>query len=148
NYEKNHWVYVFYSPAGGPSVDRLSRFQFVDGKWDMGSEQVILDVATDRDICCHTGGSIAFDAHGNLFVSTGDNTTPFNQNDPETGKRYAINSYGFAPLNDVRGSRQYDDRRAAGNTNDLRGKILRIKVQEDGSYTIPEGNLFAPGTPK
>ena len=37
-------------------------------------------------------------------------------------------------------------RRSAGNTNDLRGKILRISVQEDGSYTIPEGNLFAPGT--
>ena len=35
-----------------------------------------------------------------------------------------------------------DARRSAMNTNDLRGKILRITVQEDGSYTIPEGNLF------
>ncbi|NEE54918.1 PQQ-dependent sugar dehydrogenase, partial [Streptomyces sp. SID8455] len=33
-----------------------------------------------------------------------------------------------------------------GNTNDLRGKVLRIKVGADGSYTIPSGNLFAPGT--
>ena len=32
------------------------------------------------------------------------------------------------------------------NTNDLRGKVLRIKVNDDGSYTIPAGNLFAPGT--
>ncbi|MEP7347710.1 MAG: PQQ-dependent sugar dehydrogenase, partial [Gemmatimonadaceae bacterium] len=31
---------------------------------------------------------------------------------------------------------------------DLRGKILRIHPQADGSYTIPEGNLFPPGTPK
>ena len=30
-----------------------------------------------RDKCCHTGGSIAFDAQGNLYVSTGDNTNPF-----------------------------------------------------------------------
>ena len=32
------------------------------------------------------------------------------------------------------------------NTNDLRGKILRIKVEADGGYTIPAGNLFPPGT--
>jgi cytochrome c len=33
-----------------------------------------------------------------------------------------------------------------GNTNDLRGKILRIKVNEDGSYDIPDGNLYSRGT--
>ena len=53
---------------------------------------------------------------------------------------------GFAPLNDVAGHEQYDARRTSGNTNDLRGKILRIKVKEDGTYSIPEGNLFAEGT--
>jgi PKD repeat protein/type 1 glutamine amidotransferase len=40
-----------------------------------------------------------------------------------------------------------DARRSAQNTNDLRGKVLRIHVEPDGSYTIPPGNLFAPGTP-
>ena len=35
-----------------------------------------------------------------------------------------------------------DARRSALNTNDLRGKILRIKVNEDGSYSVPKGNLF------
>ena len=40
-----------------------------------------------------------------------------------------------------------DARRSAMNTNDLRGKALRIKVNENGSYTTPSGNLFAPGTP-
>tara|TARA_B100001540_G_scaffold311271_1_gene330451 strand:+ start:668 stop:1792 length:1125 start_codon:yes stop_codon:yes gene_type:complete len=29
---------------------------------------------------------------------------------------------------------------------DLRGKILRITVQDDGGYSIPEGNLFPQGT--
>ncbi len=57
-------------------------------------------------------------------------------------------SNGFAPLNDVPGHQQYDARRSAGNTNDLRGKILRIKIKEDGSYEIPEGNLFPEGTAK
>lgn len=35
------------------------------------------------------------------------------------------------------------------NTNDLRGKILRIRPLPDGTYEIPEGNLFpkpAPGS--
>ena len=36
-----------------------------------------------------------------------------------------------------------DARRSALNTNDLRGKVLRIKVNDDGSYTMPDGNLFA-----
>lgn len=142
DYANNHWIYVYYSPVG-ISVDRLSRFKFENGIWDMNSEQVILDVETDRDICCHTAGSIAFDRHGNLFVSTGDNTTPFNEKDPETGERFAININGYAPLDDRPGFFNYDGRRAPGNTNDLRGKILRIKVQDDGSYTIPDGNLFA-----
>jgi PKD repeat protein/type 1 glutamine amidotransferase len=39
-----------------------------------------------------------------------------------------------------------DARRSALNTNDLRGKVLRITVADDGSYTVPAGNLFAPGT--
>ncbi|MGW0785704.1 ThuA domain-containing protein [Streptomyces sp. NPDC002913] len=30
--------------------------------------------------------------------------------------------------------------------NDLRGAVLRITPQDDGTYTVPEGNLFAPGT--
>jgi glucose/arabinose dehydrogenase/cytochrome c551/c552 len=148
DYEKDHWVYVFYSPAGSKPVDRLSRFRFENGQFDKQSEQVILDVDTDREICCHTGGSIAFDAGGNLFVSVGDNTTPFNEVDRSTGKAYPVNLYGFAPLDDRPGFENYDNGRAAGNSNDLRGKILRIRVQEDGSYTIPEGNLFPKGTPQ
>ena len=41
-----------------------------------------------------------------------------------------------------------DARRTAQNTNDLRGKINRIKVNADGSYSIPAGNMFPVGTPK
>jgi PKD repeat protein/glucose/arabinose dehydrogenase/type 1 glutamine amidotransferase len=41
-----------------------------------------------------------------------------------------------------------DARRTSQNTNDLRGKVNRIKVQPDGTYTIPAGNMFAPGTAK
>ena len=35
-----------------------------------------------------------------------------------------------------------DARRSSGNSNDLRGKVLRINVAADGSYTSPTDNLF------
>ncbi|WP_338903622.1 PQQ-dependent sugar dehydrogenase [Streptomyces nigra] len=154
-FASNRFVYLYYAPkldtpAGdAPSngsaadftpfdgVNRLSRFVLKsDNTLDLGSEKKILDVPASRGLCCHVGGDIDFDAAGNLYLSTGDDSNPFA-------------SDGFTPI-DERASRNpaYDAQRSAGNTNDLRGKILRIKVNADGSYAIPSGNLFAPGTAK
>ena len=132
-------------PENGTAADfepfhgynQLSRFKMTEQNTiDLASEQQIMQVATDRGICCHAGGEIDFDSHGNLLLSTGDDTNPFA-------------SDGFTPI-DERATRNpaFDARRTSGNTNDLRGKLLRITVAEDGSYTSPAGNLFAPGTEK
>src|SRR5690606_25694680 len=43
---------------------------------------------------------------------------------------------------DYKGVSFQDARRTSGNTNDLNGKILRIHPEDDGTYTIPDGNLF------
>ncbi len=141
DFAKNHFVYMYYS-APDSSVNRLSRFTLENDTIINSSEKIVLQFYEQRDICCHTGGSIAFGPNKTLFVSTGDNTTPFD----EPNQKYA--SHGYAPLDDRPGHEQYDERRSSGNTNDLRGKILRIKVKEDGSYEIPEGNLFPKGTDK
>ncbi|WP_420783458.1 PQQ-dependent sugar dehydrogenase [Streptomyces sp. LPB2020-019-1HS] len=155
DFATNRYIYLYYAPpldtpagdapetgtaedfAPFDGVNRLSRFVLkTDGTLDLASETKILDVPTSRGICCHVGGDIDFDADGNLYLSTGDDSNPFQ-------------SDGFTPI-DERSDRNpaFDAQRTAGNTNDLRGKILRIKVNEDGSYSIPDGNLFPPGTPK
>lgn len=141
DFEKNNWVYIYYSPADS-SVNRLSRFTFKNDTLDRATEKVVLEVKSQREICCHTGGSIAFGPDKLLYFSAGDNSTPFD----EPGARY-VNS-GYAPLNDFSPNQQYDARRSSGNTNDLRGKIMRIKIKDDGTYEIPEGNLFKKGTEK
>ncbi|MFN8353375.1 MAG: ThuA domain-containing protein [Spirosomataceae bacterium] len=140
NFAKNHWIYLYYSPPASSAPDtaqHLSRFVYDDVKdtLDMASEKVLLRVPVKRNNeCCHTGGSIAWDKAGNLYLSTGDDTNPFA-------------SDGYGPMDNRPKRAGWDARASSSNTNDLRGKILRIKPQDDGTYTIPEGNLFPVGTP-
>jgi glucose/arabinose dehydrogenase len=167
DFAENKWVYVYYAPktmtapypettptgsapnslpAGADEsywnqwkgYNQLSRFKWTGDALDLSTEQAIIKVGTQRGQCCHVAGDMDWDADGNLYLSAGDNTpaaTP--------------GANGMAPNNDAPGMNPgFDSRRGAGNSNDLRGKIMRIKVQEDGSYTIPEGNLFPPGTAK
>jgi len=143
DFANNNWVYIYYSPADS-SVNRLSRFTFKNDTLIKSTEKVILEVKAQREICCHTGGSIAFGPGPDkmLFFSAGDNSTPFDE------KKQKYVTSGYAPLNDDPGHLQFDARRSAGNTNDLRGKIMRIKINDDGTYAIPDGNLFPKGTPK
>lgn len=139
DFATNGYVFVYYSPVG-KDVNRLSRFTYKDKVWNMDSEKIVLEVSSQREICCHTGGSIAFGPNGNLFLSTGDNSTPFNQSNTQF-----VNS-GYAPMDGRPEYQQFDARRSSGNANDLRGKILRIKVNPDATYEIPEGNLYPKGT--
>jgi PKD repeat protein/glucose/arabinose dehydrogenase/type 1 glutamine amidotransferase len=158
----NKWVYIYYAPRLNTPVDdpatpgvnegdapatstdptvwdkfegynQLSRVKFVETPaphLDMATEQQILRVPADRGICCHVAGKVEFDGKGNLYLITGDDTN-------------AGGSDGFTPINDAPNQGPgFDARRSSANTNDLRGKLLRIRVRDNGTYTVPKGNLF------
>ncbi|MBE2320370.1 ThuA domain-containing protein [Solirubrobacter sp. CPCC 204708] len=142
NFATNKWMYLFYS-APSPEEQHVSRFTVKeDGTLDMASEKVLLKIPHQRIVCCHSAGSMTFGPGGLLHISTGDDT------------EHAA-SQGYNPIDDDNlrnnpgdnpdADRAYDARRTSGNTNDLRGKILRIKPEPDGTYSIPNGNLFPPG---
>ncbi len=142
NFKQNKFIYAYYSPlarpeAPGDTAQHLSRFVYDDVRDTLllSTEKVLLTVPVKRTGCCHTGGSIAWDRKGNLYLSAGDDTDPFF-------------SQGFAPIDERPGMGGRDARKTSSNTNDLRGKILRITPQPDGTYTIPNGNLFPKGTEK
>ena len=129
DFAENHWLYLFYSPPGDEPKQHVSRFDFVNDKVDISTEKVLLEIATQRDECCHSGGCLEFGREGHLFISVGDNTNPFA-------------SDGYSPSDERPGRSAWDAQKSSSNTGDLRGKILRIKPEPDGTYSIPDGNLF------
>lgn len=134
DFETNKFIYFFYTPDSLPAHQNISRFRMItEDSIDLKSEKVIIQVPIDLEVSAHTGGSLAWDKNKNLFISTGDNTVPFESN-------------GYAPLDERAGRKIFDAQRSAANANDLRGKVLRIHPEADGSYTVPDGNLFAKGT--
>ncbi|MEO5977354.1 MAG: ThuA domain-containing protein [Chryseolinea sp.] len=136
-FDSNNFIYVYYAPPTEkePVMFSLSRFRMKQNNTlDTMSEKVLLQVPVQINSGAHHGGSLAWDKQGNLYLSTGDSSSPFPAN-------------GYAPLDERPGAEYYslDAQRGASNTNDLKGKILRIHPEADGTYTIPEGNLFQKG---
>ena len=130
NYVNNRWIYLHYNPRGS-SKQRVSRFQMnQNNSLNMGSEIVMLEFPVQTSQCCHQGGDLEFGPAGNLFISVGDNVNPFGSN-------------GFTPIDERPGRAPWDAQGTSANTNDLRGKILRIRPNNNGSYSIPNGNLFS-----
>lgn len=129
DFYSNRWIYLFYSDPE-ESRQRVSRFTYTAGAYPpLANEKVLLTIPTQREECCHAAGSLQFGPGRLFYIATGDNTNPFKSN-------------GYAPMDERPGRAPFDARRTAANTNDLRGKILRIRVNEEGEVEIPEGNLF------
>ena len=139
DFPEDDWVYVYYAygpsfngvhtKEGGKLTYRLSRFHFVGGTLDLPREEILLEVPSIWET--HNSGNLKFGKDGNLWLSVGDN------HDHNCSSQYS-------PM-DERNS-WCDDQGTTANTNELRGKVLRIHPEAqkgtDGKYyTIPAGNL-------
>jgi cytochrome c len=138
--------YTVYAAKGtyakgnlGPTV-RLSRFTLKNNNMevDMASEKPLFEHKIFAQ-CCHFGGDLKMSKDGLLYLSTGDN---INYNYTGTGVARAFDE------SIING----DPRNTSSNTNDTRGKILRIKpipfpdtqtpaIGVGSTYEIPAGNL-------
>ncbi len=137
HFDTNNWIYLLWSDRVEKQLN-LSRFTVDGNSVSLDSEKRLLTIPTWRGEAranSHMGGSLTMDQQGNLYAAIGDNTDPFE-------------SSGFTPIDERPGRRAYDAQATSANTNDLRGKILRIKPLPNGKYAIPGGNLFSPNTPK
>jgi len=134
-FAENGWIYCLYSPKGFDG-QCLSRFKMNGDTLDLASEKVLLKYDEQRKECCHHAGSVEFGPDGLLYFSTGDNTHPHGD------------SEGYAPIDERPEKYPWDAQKSAANTNSLAGKVCRIRPKADGTYEIPEGNLFKPGTAK
>ena len=131
DFAKTRWVYMLYAhPSALKHV--LARWVLRDDDQLVeDSEVTVLEYSTQRETCCHTGGGMSWDAQRNLYLTVGNNTGNVSQ---------------YAQTDERPGRANWDDQRTSANTNDLRGKILRLHPEANGTYTIPPGNLFAPGS--
>lgn len=118
-FKANGFAYLYYTFISASEKSwRVSRFT-------LNAERTVLDLASEIPVLkipintgsLHTGGALQFDAYGDLWITTG--------NDYKNGSDYPLYS--------------------SPNTNDLRGKILRIHPTPDGKYSVPAGNLFKAG---
>lgn len=140
DFPTDNWVYLYYAPASsfsgaanhntGKLTYKLSRFRFAGTTLDPNSEQTLLEVKSIWET--HNGGSLKFGKNGDLYLSTGDNHAPGCSDQ-------------YSPMDERAGNSWCDDQGTTANTNDLRGKILRIHpepTQVAGKYySIPAGNL-------
>jgi cytochrome c len=132
DFERTRHLYLHYSSAGEASEMRLSRFTLTARDTiDPRSEIVVM--RWPYEVASHFGGGMTWDAQGNLYLTTGDNSEATQYNPVHWTNE---------------GGKGQDAQRTAANSHDLRGKILRIHPEPNGTYTIPAGNLFPSGTPK
>ena len=73
DFDRQPFLYVYYTPRANPRKVRLSRFPIADGRADPAAELVILELPMPD--AYHFGGGLRFGPEGMLYLGIGDNRT-------------------------------------------------------------------------
>ena len=111
-YASNGLFYVYYINKSGNSIISQFKVSADKNKANPASEKVVLQVT--QNYRNHLGGCIKFGRDGFLYIGLGDGD----------------------------GAASGDPLNYAQNPGLLQGKLLRIKVANNGTYTIPPSNPF------
>jgi cytochrome c len=128
DFENNGFIFLSYTPLANPDQHRISRFTFTNDSFVISSEHVILEHPINSKNGWHGINAIEFDSKGNLYFAIGD---------------FVIQTKEVAGYAQIDERKSFNDSQGtSSNSNNLLGKINRIHPEKDGTYTIPEGNLF------
>ena len=115
DFASNGEVFLYYIRAedGARSRDTLSRFTSRDGGQTLDANSEEILLSIEHPYDNHYGGQLGFDSDGYLYLSLGD------------------------------GGSGGDPGNRAQTTSNLFGSLMRIDVDGDAPYAIPETNPFA-----
>ena len=142
NFETNRLIYLWYSPkqmvnqsmtgTGQNRQLRLSRWKLKpDNTLDMASEQILIKILGSKTDNWHSGGPMAFDAYGDLWIAIGNNSRDL---DP------AACDGGGSVLSKTDSSQSAEW--GSSNTHSMRGGFIRIHPDDSPKgYSIPKGNF-------
>jgi glucose/arabinose dehydrogenase len=101
DFAANGHVYIYYTTAGVPMHNRVSRFTAAGNVVVPGSEVVLLDLPPIdlKRLPFHNGGGLQFGPDGKLYVGVGDHEDPRKAQDINSpfGKVLRINKDGTIP---------------------------------------------------
>ncbi len=161
DFATNGWIYAFHTDAASENFSNtalrntdarahlLTRYTYVhtasEGNRLTNPKTILRMPRILDDRPYHAAGGLDITSDGILVIGTGDDTNP------HSGGSHCPQNAGFGPTwyNDP----GCDAQKTSGNSNDLRGKLLRIKTisfpdsvtPEPGigtTYDIPAGNLW------
>jgi uncharacterized repeat protein (TIGR03806 family) len=116
HFAENGRLFLSYGAVGGAVTrSRLARFTSPDGGASFGDRQILIDIDQTAPDRIHLNADLKFGPDGLLYAGFGDG----------------------GPQGDPDGNGQ--------NLDELRGKILRLDVDQGEPYTIPADNPFAEG---
>lgn len=122
DFNTSGWIYLYSCPSSAnPQAVRIARVTVVGGQVDMASERIIWQERANYSTKWHNGGSMKFDAYGDLWAAIGKNSP----DDPNS-----FNS--TAPLSNTEFS--------SANTANGRGSVIRLTP-----IAFPDGQKPEPG---